>query len=254
MKLSVKVDQTSTASELIILGALFESLALAREGHVVSVPAEECNGDDPTPAETVVVQVPPAAGEEPPKRKRRTRAEIEAENAARSQVSVNEPPAEPVGAEPGTVPEPEPEGKLYYWSHPESGSFGIDNTQADFLKTLASDPCVEAIDREQYEKLVAEKAAVGNVETPAPTPDATVTDTAPAQAPAEPEPASASPSEGDKTYTHAEVQALAVDTARRYGPEKVKALIATYPNATKIAELDEGDLAGFVAKLQAITA
>jgi len=243
MKLSVKVDQTSTASELIILGALFESLALVREGHVVSVPAEDA-GDDPTPAETVVVQVPPAAaGEEAPKRKRRTKAEIEAENAARSQV-----PAEPVGAEPGTVPEPEPEGKLYYWSHPESGSFGVVKTQKEILEKLAGDPCVEVIEREQYEKLIA-----GN-EQLAPTPDATVTDTAPAQAPAEPEPASASPSEGGKTYTHAEVQALAVDTARRYGPEKVKALIATYPNAAKIAELDEGDLAGFVAKLQAITA
>ena len=239
MRINVKVDQTSTASELIILGALFESLALAREGHVVSVPTEECNGDDPTPAETVVVQVPPAAGEEPPKRRRRTKAEIEAENAARSQV-----PAEPVGAEPGTVPEPEPEGTLYYRSH----RFGVVKTQKEILEKLAGDPCVEVIEREQYEKLIA-----GN-EQPAPTPDATVTDTAPAQAPAEPEPASASPSEGGKTYTHAEVQALAVDTARRYGPEKVKALIATYPNAAKIAELDEGDLAGFVAKLQAITA
>lgn len=237
MKLSVKVDQTSTASELSILGALFESLALAREGHVVSVPAEECNGDDPTPVETVVVQVPPATGEEAPKRRRRSKAEIEAENAARSQV-----PAEPVGAE------PEPEGKLYYWSHPESGSFGVVKTQKEILEKLAGDPCVEVIEREQYEKLIA-----GN-DQPAPTPDATVTDTAPAQAPAEPEPASASPSEGGKTYTHAEVQALAVDTARRYGPEKVKALIASYPNAAKIAELDEGDLAGFVAKLQAITA
>lgn len=244
MKLKLSMDQSISPSELIILSAFFESLALAREGHVVSVPAEDA-GDDPTPADTVVVQVPPAAaGEEAPKRKRRSRAEIEAENAARSQV-----PAEPVGAEPGTVPEPEPEGKLYYWSHPESGSFGVVKTQKEILEKLAGDPCVEVIEREQYEKLIA-----GNVETPAPTPDVQPPVTPPSET-ASTEPASASPSEGGKTYyTHAEVQALAVDTARRYGPEKVKALIATYPNAAKIAELDEGDLAGFVAKLQAISA
>ena len=195
MRINVKVDQSTTPSELIILGAFFESLALAREGHVVSVPAEECNGDDPTPADTVVVQVPPAAaGEEAPKRRRRTKAEIEAANL---------PPEPPVQeTEPPAPTEPE---------------------QA---------PAVE---------------------THAPTPDVQPPITPPSET-ASTEPASASPSEGGKTYTHAEVQALAVDTARRYGPEKVKALIATYPNAAKIAELDEGDLAGFVAKLQAITA
>lgn len=202
MRINVKVDQTSTASELIILGALFESLALAREGHVVSVPAEECNGDDPTPVETVVVQVPPAAaGEEAPKRHRRTKAEIKAANAT----TYPEPPPEPVGAEQGTIPAP---------TEPEQ------------------EPATE---------------------TPAHTPDVQPPVTPPSET-ASTEPASVSPSEGGKTYTHAEVQALAVDTARRYGPEKVKALIATYPNAAKIAELDEGDLAGFVAKLQAITA
>ena len=96
MKLKLSVDQSTSPSELIILGALFESLALAREGHVVSVPAEECDGDDPTPAETVVVQVPPAAaGEEPPKRRRRTKAEIEAANL---------PPEAPAPTEPEQAP------------------------------------------------------------------------------------------------------------------------------------------------------
>ena len=196
MKLSVKVDQTSTASELIILGALFESLALAREGHVVSVPAEDA-GDDPTPAETVVVQVPPT-GEDKPKRSRRSKAEIESEKltAAEAEAQVEQAVAPDAPTEPEQAPA---------------------------------------------------------VETPAPTPDVQPPVTPPSET-ASTEPASASPSEGGKTYTHAEVQALAVDTARRYGPEKVKALIATYPNAAKIAELDEGDLAGFVAKLQAITA
>ena len=203
MKLKLKVDQTTTASELIILGAFFESLALNREGHVVSVPAEDA-GDDPTPGETGVVQVPPtAAGEDVPKRRHRTKAEIEAERLAEENSKVAAAEAEAQA----------------------SNEAGLAEAQ------------VEA----------------GNVETPAPTPDVQPPVTPPSET-ASTEPASASPSEGGKTYTHAEVQALAVDTARRYGPEKVKALIATYPNAAKIAELDDGDLAGFVAKLQAISA
>ena len=199
MKLKLKVDQTTTASELIILGAFFESLALNREGHVVSTGADvEPKITTPTdPAELQepeTVVVPPAAGEEAPKRKRRTKAEIEAANLQpEPPVQETEPPAP-------TEPEQAPA-----------------------------------------------------VETPAPTPDVQPQVTPPSET-ASTAPASASPSEGGKTYTHAEVQALAVDTARRYGPEKVKALIATYPNAAKIAELDEGDLAGFVAKLQAISA
>lgn len=206
MKLKLTIDRHTTESELIHLAHLFNGLGLNRSAHVVSeTPIVEA-GDDPTPAETVVVQVPndahsSGAGFDAPKRKRRTKAEIEAAAKAEVEKIIDAgehlPPTEP-------------------------------------------------------EQAIA-PGAPGNVQ-PAPTQPATVTDTAPAQAPAEPEPASASPSEGGKTYTHAEVQALAVDTARRYGPEKVKALIATYPKAAKIAELDEGDLAGFVAKLQAITA
>ena len=208
MKLKLKVDQTTTASELIILGAFFESLALNREGHVVSTGADvEPKITTPTdPAELQepeTVVVPPAAGEEAPKRKRRTKAEIEAERLAEENSKVAAAEAEAQA----------------------SNEAGLAEAQ------------VEA----------------GNVETPAPTPDVQPPVTPPSET-ASTEPASASPSEGGKTYTHAEVQALAVDTARRYGPEKVKALIATYPNAAKIAELDEGDLAGFVAKLQAISA
>jgi len=105
MKLALKVNRHTTESELIILSALFESLALAREGHVVSVPAEECSGDDPTPAETVVVQVPPAAaGEEAPKRRRRTKAEIEAQAAAEAEVEQAVAPTEPEQAIPPGAP------------------------------------------------------------------------------------------------------------------------------------------------------
>jgi hypothetical protein len=90
-------------------------------------------------------------------------------------------------------------------------------------------------------------------EVSAPTPTAPVTDTAPTEpAPAASEPAAASPSD-TKTYTPAEVQKIAVATAGRFGPEKVKAIIAQYPGAARIADLPLGELAGFVAKLNAVS-
>jgi hypothetical protein len=92
---------------------------------------------------------------------------------------------------------------------------------------------------------------VGNVEmlpeAPAPTQTAHETTSGATETPA-----TESPSDG-KTYTHADVQKLAVDTARRFGPEKVKALIAEYPHAAKIADLTDSDLPGFVAKLNALS-
>lgn len=104
MKLKLNVTRHTTASELIILGALFESLALAREGHVVSVPAEDA-GDDPTPADTVVVQVPPT-GEDKPKRSRRSKAEIEAEKlvAAEAEAQVEQAVAPDAPTEPEQAP------------------------------------------------------------------------------------------------------------------------------------------------------
>ena len=230
MKLKLKINRHTTSSELIQLGMLFTGLGLNSGAKVVSFspPTDPAELDEPEltvvpPAEEASIDK--AAGTEVPKRRRRTRAEIEAENAARSQV-----PAEPVGAEPGTVPEPEPEGKLYYWSHPESGSFGVVKTQKEILEKLAGDPCVEVIEREQYEKLIA-----GN-DQPAPTPAATATDTAPAQAPAEPAPATESPSDG-KTYTAAEVQQQATVVARTHGADLVKAKIAELGGA-RIADLN----------------
>lgn len=112
MKLKLKVNRHTTESELIILGAFFESLALAREGHVVSVPAEDA-GDDPTPAETVVVQVPPT-GEDKPKRSRRSKAEIEAEKLAAAEAEVEqavaptEPEQVPATETPAHTPDVQP--------------------------------------------------------------------------------------------------------------------------------------------------
>lgn len=109
MKLKLKVNRHTTESELIILGAFFESLALAREGHVVSVPAEDA-GDDPTPAETVVVQVPPT-GEDKPKRSRRSKAEIEAEKLAAAEAEVEQAvaPTEPEQVPATETPAPTPD-------------------------------------------------------------------------------------------------------------------------------------------------
>jgi hypothetical protein len=101
------------------------------------------------------------------------------------------------------------------------------------------------------EKATATPEDAGNADpAPTQTANATVTETA-MQEPAASAPATESPSDG-KTYTHADVQKLAVDSARRFGPEKVKALIAEYPHAAKIADLTDSDLPGFVAKLNAL--
>ena len=200
MKLSLRVTRHTTASELIILGAFFESLALAREGRISSVSADEPLTAPVDPAElhepeTVVVQAAPAAGEEAPKRRRRTKAEIEAD-AAKAATPV-EPAAEtPAPTEPEQAPA---------------------------------------------------------TETPAPTQPAPQPDT-PQSETASTEPASASPSEPVGPVTHAEAQKQAIDAARRHGPEKVKAIIAQYEGAAKIADLKESDLASFIGKLQALAA
>lgn len=44
----------------------------------------------------------------------------------------------------------------FYWSHPESGSYGICNTRAEINATLDSDPLVVEISRDDYVKLVDE--------------------------------------------------------------------------------------------------
>ena len=205
MKLSLRVTRHTTASELIILGAFFESLALAREGRVSSVSADEPLTAPVDPAElhepeTVVVQATPAAGEEAPKRRRRSKAEIEADAAKAAT------PVEPAAETPAPT---EPEQAI-------------------------------------------PPGAPGN-ESPAPTQPAPQPDTQPSES-ASTEPASASPSEPVGPVTHAEAQKQAIDAARRFGPEKVKAIIAQYEGAAKIADLKESDLASFIGKLQALAA
>ena len=215
MKLTLKVTRDTTDSELIHLGNFFTALGLNRGAKVFAAPTDAAELDEP---EGDVVHIPATPEQEAaidaatgitPKRRRRTKAEIEADALAAENARVAAAEAEAQASN-------------------EAG-----------LKAI-----------EEQEQGIAPGEA-GN-EQPAATHTAPVTDGAEKETAAS-TPATASPSDG-KTYTHAEVQAMAVDTARRYGPEKVKAIIATYPNAAKIAELADADLAGFVVKLQALTA
>jgi hypothetical protein len=91
MKLEIKLTRHTTASELAHLGQFITGLAFDRGAHLT--PPADCepttgyapveDAADPTPAETVHV-----AGNEPPKRRRRTKAEIEAEKLAEENAAV----------------------------------------------------------------------------------------------------------------------------------------------------------------------
>jgi hypothetical protein len=116
MKLKFKLTRQTTASELAHLGQFITGLAFDRGAHL-TVPADcepaaqiEEPGDDPTPGDTVHVP----AGTEAPKRRRRTKAEIEAEKLAEERAQVaydqarNHPDPEPAGEvhpEPAPLPE-----------------------------------------------------------------------------------------------------------------------------------------------------
>jgi hypothetical protein len=232
MKLKLKIDRYTTTEELTALAALFVGLsgsrtmragevtgadyALANHDHtaVFSPPADAAELNEPEgPVVVNATSTDPLAQGEAPKRRRRTKAEIEAAAAA----------------EPGTT-------------------VATTTTDPDPHQTLVEQAAEKAT-------AIAEDAA-GNVqppvEEPAHTQTANATDTkTEVQETAASTPVTESHSDG-KTYTHADVQKLAVDAARRFGPEKVKGLIAEYPHAAKIADLTAGDLPSFVAKLNTL--
>lgn len=106
---------------------------------------------------------------------------------------------------------------------------------------------VESEFKKEINAIEAEAKAEAGKDHPAPTQPAQETGNGAAQTPA-----TESPSD-TKTYTPAEVQKIAVATAGRFGPEKVKAIIAQYPGAARIADLPLTELAGFVAKLNAVS-
>jgi hypothetical protein len=224
MKLNVSINRHTTSSELVHLGMLFTALGLNAGAKVFAAPTDAAELDEP---EVTHVAVSPeheaeidAATGSTPKKRRRIKADIEAAVAEAAAAEA----AKAVEAEVTRIAEAEAEAH-------RSNEAGL--------------------------KAIEEQGAIAPGEPgndhPAPTPIAPPPAT-PQSEPAKTEPVTESPSDAGKTYTPAEVQGLAVDTARRYGPEKVKALIATYPGAAKIADLPESELPGFVAKLQAITA
>jgi hypothetical protein len=215
MKIKLCICSETTATELLAVTALCNILAMGKSAHVASgtptISADdplgqiEEPGDNPTPGETVHVP----AGNDKPKRTRRAKAEAEVEKGP------------------------------FYWSHPESDSFGEVATRAELDGLLAGDQCVCEVTKADYDKLVADKAAAGN-EAPAPTPTAPETTSGVAETPV-----SASPS---KDYTEAEVQDLAGKVARGVGPEVVKDKIAAL-GASRIAELTQeqrNDLGAFL--------
>ena len=220
MKIKLSITRHTTESELIHLGNFFTALGLNRGASVcggIAAPTDPAELEDP---EVVFVHPDQAhdlrtgevgtidTGIVPPKRRRRTKAEIEAAAAA-----------EQVGNE-------------------QVASTG---TEAAATSETAAAPATDA-----------EQVPVGNAD-PAPTPPAPPPATPPSET-ASTEPASASPSEPTGPITHADAQKQAIDAARRFGPEKVKAIIAEYEGAAKIADLKEADLASFIGKLQALAA
>ena len=208
MKLKLRVDGSTTASELRLLGVLFTGLA-EQYAPCFSTPVDEAELVEPeSPSIPLNREVPVDAHSsgpqfDKPKRTRRTKAEI-ADAAAAEQLAKETEKAADVAALDGPVP------------------------------TVETEPTPLA-------------------DQPAAAQTAPVTDTAPtAPEPAANTPATEPPSD-TKTYTPAEVQKIAVATAGRFGPEKVKAIIAQYPGAARIADIPVGELAGFVAKLNAVS-
>ena len=206
MQLKLVINESTTDSELIHLGNFFTALGMNRGAHVVSAPGDEAEYTVIVPPTNTTEQelregelgkiegINILTGKPEPKRRRRTKEEIAAAQAATPGTTVEST-------------EPVQEGPI------EPGEPGNDQ--------------------------------------PAPTPPAPET-TTPAEEPASMQPAVESPSD-TKTYTPAEVQKIAVATAGRFGPEKVKAIIAQYPGAARIADLPLTELAGFVAKLNAVS-
>jgi hypothetical protein len=212
MKLKLRVDDSTTVSELRLLGALFTGLA-KEYAPVFTAPIDEAEATlaadleaaNRTINQVVVTEPVDAHSSGPqfdkPKRTRRTKAEIAA------------------AAEVAQTPDPSP---LHSETH------------------VTTEP-----------EVTPEPAPLADPS--APTQTVPVTDTAPTEPePVASTPASESPS-NTKTYTAAEVQKIAVATAGRHGPEKVKAIIAQYPGAARIADIPVSELSGFVAKLNAVS-
>jgi hypothetical protein len=214
MKLKLRVDDSTTVSELRLLGALFTGLA-KEYAPVFTAPIDEAEATlaadleaaNRTINQVVVTEPVDAHSSGPqfdkPKRTRRTKAEIAA------------------AAEVAQTPDPSP---------------------------LHSETHVATAEAAELARLVEENSKVADAEAVAQASN----EAALAEIAVATTPATESPSD-TKTYTAAEVQKIAVATAGRHGPEKVKAIIAQYPGAARIADIPVGELSGFVSKLNAVS-
>jgi hypothetical protein len=215
MKLKLRVDDSTTVSELRLLGALFTGLA-EEYAPVFTAPIDEAEATLAADLEVANRTINPVVVTEPvdahpsgpqfdkPKRTRRTKAEIAA-----------------AAAEVAQTPDPSP---------------------------LHSETHVATAEAAELARLVEENSKVADAEAVAQASN----EAALAEIAVATTPASESPSD-TKTYTAAEVQKIAVATAGRHGPEKVKAIIAQYPGAARIADIPVGELSGFVSKLNAVS-
>lgn len=208
MKLKLKITRHTTKSELIHLGMFFTSLGLNAGAKVVAFtpPADPAELDEPevvhvaaSPAEEAAIDK--AVGNEPPKRRRRTKAEIEVEIVERE------------AANKSAVTDHDPHQTI--------------------VEEAAEKPTATAEDAAGVHAgtaIPSHEGEAGNVQA-APTPTAPETTSGAAETPA-----TASPSDG-KTYTAAEVQQQATVVARTHGADLVKGKIAELGGA-RIADLN----------------
>ena len=229
MKLKLKINESTTDSELVHLGMFFSALALNRGAHVASAPADEAK---------YTVIIPPTINIEQGLRDGEL-ARVKTFNIEQELRDGELGRVETINILTG---KPEPKRRRRTRAETDPAAAAPPGTTVESTQPMTQPEEVAAAE--------AEMAAVGN-DQPAPTPTAPET-TTPAEEPASMQPAVESPSD-TKTYTPAEVQKIAVATAGRFGPEKVKAIIAQYPGAARIADLPLTELAGFVAKLNAVS-
>jgi len=214
MKISLRINRHTTESELVHLGRFFTSLGLNRGARVASGCASE-----PT------FTVPPDEAE---------LSEPDTTIIPADDVQAQAPAEVPAGTE-----APKRRRRTKEEVAAACTTAAVTNEASHTEPAIAADP---------------EPATVGNDQA-APIQTVPVTDTV--VEPAAPAAVSESPSEPAAPtgpITHAEAQKQAIDVARRFGPEKVKAIIAEYEGVGKIADLKDADLVGFVAKLQALAA
>lgn len=131
------------------------------------------------------------------------------------------------------IPELELEEQMgpYYWSHPESSSFGKVDTLAQLEEMLAADGHAVEIDEEQYLKLQAEDSAVTVAEAaPVPAPEAS-----PAPAPVEVAPPAPTPDPAPVPPVAPAAPGMSAEATPTYQQAVVALFNAGGPTAPQVA-------------------